>query len=99
MSNAMEKMLADIVLKAIPEQVRQHLTEENLNKIVLKAGEFVQRQTEIYNAVGHLILEQQKTNELLTALMEKQNDDSGSRGKRTAKRVDPPNTVSIRDTE
>lgn len=84
--SAMDRMLADMVMKAIPEEIRGYLTEENMNRVLSICQQFIKQNNEMYSAIAAVIVEQQKQGEMISQLLEKMNNDNGSSGGRRSAR-------------
>ena len=86
--SAMAKMFADMIMKELPEEIREALTPENLQKVTERVTQFLGFTR---GALEHIVTEQQEQRVMLETIMEKLNNDNGSGGGRRAKRIAPVN--------
>lgn len=73
--SAMMKMLADMLLKEIPPEVREQITAENFQKVYAKLGEFVE-------SIPAIAREQEAQREMLETILERLPDNDGKRNSR-----------------
>jgi len=80
--SAMEKMLTDMLIKAIPDEVRGLLTQENLEKLQynIKATH-----NHLIGSLNHLVQKQAEQDAKLEEILEHVRNSNN--GKRSAKRI------------
>lgn len=92
MSEALSKMLADMLLKQLPQEVREQLTLENFNKVV---GACTQTIKELRIGIAELKSDSVIQIELLKEISEKVSANGGSDSKRKPARRTPGGSLNV----
>ena len=89
--SALAKMLSDMLLKELPDEVRDALTPENFAKVQGVITGFIQQQNQIHNMLAHLVEAQEMQRLTLESFLDDNRSNSGNGGGDALPLFDGPN--------